>query len=314
MSSWMTPEQIWQWRLSLEVKLRRLHGDALQDFFSTVMERRHKSDFIRVRPHGQLGDKGCDGYVLSTGQLYQCYGKVGDAALNVKTTKEKVIEDYGKATKNFSSIMKEWHFVHNLLDGVPSDIVITIGDLKSSFPLCKFGMAGPEWFVDTIFALPESDIIEFLGPTATADQTHGLDMDEVRELLLAVTEGMSEAPIDEGAPHPVPVDKLDFNKLASHWRSFVRSGSPNAPYVQKYFDRHHNPEFGKVVAASYSDKYAALKLQGLPPDAIMAELYHQTAGNGTVQPARIVAVQAVLAYVFDSCDIFEDRPEAVETP
>ncbi|MGO9985963.1 MAG: hypothetical protein ACLPIX_17350, partial [Rhodomicrobium sp.] len=81
MSFCMTPEQLWQWRLSLEVKLRRLHGDSLQDFFSTVMERVHGSDFIRVRPFGKLGDKGCDGYVSSSGRMYQCYGKIGDAAL-----------------------------------------------------------------------------------------------------------------------------------------------------------------------------------------------------------------------------------------
>ncbi len=201
----MTSEQIWQWRLSLEVKLRRIHGDALQEFFSTVMERRHRTDFVRVRPYGSLGDKGCDGYVLPSGQLYQCYGKVGDAALNVATTKAKVVEDFGKATKNFSSIMREWHFVHNLLDGVPSEIITTIGELNSAYPQYKFGVAGYEWFVETIFGLSESDIMEFLGPAATADQTHGLDLDEVKELLLGITKDMDEAPIDEGAPHRVHV-------------------------------------------------------------------------------------------------------------
>lgn len=309
MSAWMTPEQSWQWRLSLEVKLRRVHGDALQDFFSTVMERRHKSDFVRVRPFGSLGDKGCDGYLQSTGQLYQCYGKVGDAALNVSTTTAKMVDDFGKAQKNFNSQMTEWHFVHNLIDGIPAEVILTIGDLKKQHTAYKFGLAGPEWFADTLFSLDQTDIIEFLGPAATAEQSHGLDIEVVKELLAAMTKDIHTAPIDEGTPRPVPVDKLDFNKLASHWRYLIRSGSPNAVHVAKYFDRHPDPEFGKLVARTFNEKYTALKLQGLPPDAIMAELYHQTAGSGIVPPMRQVATQAVLAHVFDSCDIFEDRPK-----
>lgn len=216
MSAWMTPEQKWQWRLSLEVKLRRTHGDALQDFFSTVMERRHKNDFVRVRPFGGLGDKGCDGYVLSTGQMYQCYGKVGDAALNVSSTTTKMVDDFGKANKNFNGVMKEWHFVHNLLDGVLSDVILTLDGLKKGNGSCKFGIAGPEWFADTIFDLNEADVIEFLGPAATAEQSHGLDIEEVKELLAAITGGIHSAPIDEGDPRPVPVDKLEFYQRAAH--------------------------------------------------------------------------------------------------
>src|SRR5690349_11146856 len=112
----MTPEQNWQWRLSLEVKLRRLHGDGFQDFFATIMERRHKSDFVRVRPFGALGDKGCDGYLSATGRLYQCYGKIGDASLNVAQTIKKMNDDFAKAVEHFGKIMKEWHFAHNLID------------------------------------------------------------------------------------------------------------------------------------------------------------------------------------------------------
>lgn len=312
-SDWMTPEQDHQWRLSLEVRLRRAHGDGLQDFFSTVMERRFKSDFVRVRPMGRLGDKGCDGYLQSTGQLYQCYGKVGDAALNVGTATAKMVDDYDKAATHFKDIMKEWHFVHNLIDGVPSEMILTLGSLKSKNGSCKVGLAGPEWFADTIFNLDEANVVDVLGPAATADQTYGLDLEMVRELLEAMTENIHTTPIDEGDPRPVPVDKLKFNKLSSHWQYLIRAGSPNAPHVQKYFDRHRDPEFGKLVAKTFKEKYTTLKLQGLPPDAIMAELYTQTAGNGIVSAMRQVATQAVLAYVFDSCDIFEDRSQAVPT-
>lgn len=78
--------------------------------------------------------------------------------------------------------------------------------------------------------------------------------------------------------------------------------------MAKYFERHNNPELGKIVAKLFRERYQALKLQGLAPEAIMTELYVQTAGNGMVMPERQVAIQAILAYLFNSCDIFEEQP------
>ena len=311
MSSWMTPSQQWQWRIALELKLRSLHGDALQDFFSTVMERAHKSDFVRVRPFGRLGDQGCDGYLQSSGKLYQCYGKIGDAAVNVETLIDKMVDDVGKARAAFPTTMKEWHFVHNLMDGLPSAVIPTIEGIRDRHPAHTIGLAGMEWFVDTVFALPEADIVQLLGPAATAEDTFGLKIEEVRALIDVLGVDIYAAPIDEGDPRPVPAEKLEFNKLAEHWQAFVRSGSQNAQHVANYFARHPEPETGKAVADAFRKRYAALKLQHLAPDRIMIELYIQASGQGLVLPPRSVAAQALLAYLFDACDIFEEKPEAV---
>ena len=78
----VSSEQRNWWRIALELRLRQSHGDAFQDFFSVVMGQLHGSDFVRVRAYGSLGDKGCDGYLQTTGQLFQCYG-----ALNGETNR-----------------------------------------------------------------------------------------------------------------------------------------------------------------------------------------------------------------------------------
>jgi hypothetical protein len=233
---------------------------------------------------------------------------VGDSALNVASISAKISEDVEKADNNFRDLMKEWHFVHNLLDGVPSTIIQLIERLKQKYTQYQIGLFGFEWFVDKIFGLDEPNIVEFLGPAATSEQTHGLNIEEIRDLLANLTAGIQDAPIDEGNPRPVPVDKLNFNRIAGHWRAFIRAGTSNAGYVGEYFERHREPEFGKLVAKIFKDEYKALKTQGLAPDRIMAELYMKTAGVGIVPPERQVAIQALFAYLFDSCDIFEDKP------
>jgi hypothetical protein len=97
MVSSIQPIQLWQYKLSFDVKIRNAYGTAFQDFFSTVMEKLHGDDFVRVRSFGSLGDKGCDGYLSSNGQVFQCYGKLEDAPPNAAGIVKKLEFDYGLA-------------------------------------------------------------------------------------------------------------------------------------------------------------------------------------------------------------------------
>jgi hypothetical protein len=69
---------------------------------------------------------------------------------------------------------------------------------------------------------------------------------------------------------------------------------------------------GERVADVFRVHYRYLKDQHLPPAAIMSGLYEAVAGTGAVSPPRQVAVQALLAFLFESCDIFESQPELVQ--
>lgn len=311
MTSWMTSHQRWQWQTLLELKLRRSHGDAFQDFFSSIMGRLHRDDFVRVRPFGRKGDKGCDGYLKSSGQLFQCYGKLDDGSVNVAYLVSKMGEDYGKAAVALASIMKEWHFVHNLVDGVPVEALLKIEELEKANTHQAFGMIGPEGIEERVFALAEADVVELLGPAATAEETQNLRVDEVGDLIRAVMRGIDDAPIDAGDIKPVPSGKLSFNALPAHWHHMVMVGSQNAIHIEDYFRRHPNPELGERVASVFRVRYGALKVQRLPPAAIMTALYESITGVGSVSPQRQVAAQALLAYLFDACDIFEDDPATV---
>ena len=113
-----TASQRYYWRIALELRLRKSNGDAFQDFFSAVMSLLHGDDFVRVRPYGTLGDKGCDGYLQSNGQVFQCYGALAGELKQVATLTTKMTKDFEKASKNFSSIMNEWYMVHNIADGL----------------------------------------------------------------------------------------------------------------------------------------------------------------------------------------------------
>lgn len=307
----MTAEQRYWWRIALELKLRKSNGDAFQDFFSQVMAATHGSDFVRVRPFGALGDKGCDGYLQSSGKVFACYGALNAAPSRVDYLINKMGEDFAKAGGALPSIMKEWHMVHNLVDGLPMDAVLKLEELKSTNPRYVFGFVGLEGFEELIFNLPIEKIEGLLGMAATAQDAQNLQTAELRDLIVAVAAATDAQPIDVSAIRPVPPDKLDFNELPGHWRSMIAGGWQNTHLVGQYFRNHYDPMVGERVAQDFRVRYSYVKAQMLGPGTIMSSLYEHITGIGVVTPARQVAAQAVLAYLFESCDIFETPPETV---
>ena len=305
----ITTEQRYWWRIALELKLRQCNGDAFQDFFSRVMAQLHGDDFIRVRPFGALGDKGCDGYINSTGQLYQCYGALGGEPKQVTTLTNKINDDYVKAATNLPTIMHEWHMVHNLVEGLPVEAVVTMKALEDAHKAIRFGFIGLEGFVERVFSLPPEKIAHLLGPAATDHDAKNLDVTSLRALVRELSIAADTTTFGSVDLRPVPRDKLIYNDLPNHWKALISGGWQNANVVAAYFDRHPDPLAGDKVAQLFGDRYVELKTQHLSPGDIMASLYELVTGIGNVLPQQQVAAQALLAFLFENCDIFERKAE-----
>ena len=303
----MTPEQRYRWTVALELKLRQCSGEQFQDFFSRVMAKKHPSDFVQIRPFGQKGDKGCDGYLASDGTVFQCYGALNGSA-KVKTLTSKMELDYGKAASKLPEIMKRWTMTHNII-GLPADAVLELDKLKKTYTDIGFSFLGPEKIKEIVLSLPVADIEELLGPAATAKDAEELQWGALKELVDDfVTATASILPSAD--LKPVPVNKLSLNKLSGHWKMFIAGGWMNAPAIAAYFDQHPDPSRGQAIANRFSDRYQSLKAQELAPDTIMAELYASIVGEVVVSPQKQVVAQALLSFLFEQCDIFE-RESAV---
>ncbi|MCU7892431.1 MAG: hypothetical protein KZQ78_12795 [Candidatus Thiodiazotropha sp. (ex Ustalcina ferruginea)] len=294
------------WKISLDLKLRRASGDAFQDFFSKIMEKCHGDDFVRIRPFGRKGDKGCDCYLQSTAQLFQCYGALNGDSGKVDYLIGKMKEDFGKAKASLPEIMDEWHMVHNLVEGLPIEAVQVLKELEEENPAIKFGFVGLQGFEERITGLAPETISELLGPQASNLDAQNLQMSELRDFIKAVAVSADEDNTSLKPIEPVPEDKLDANNLPGHWRMLISGGWQNAHLVSSYLDKHHKPMLGEQIAKVFNERYQYLRAQELSPGSIMNSLYEFVTGEGTVSPARQVAAQALLAHLFESCDIFEN--------
>ena len=304
-------EQRFWWRIALELRLRQCNGDAFQDFFSVVMGQLHGDDFVRVRSFGELGDKGCDGYLNSSGQVFQCYGAMNGETKQVAKLTKKMTDDFGTAAAKLAAIMREWHMVLNLIEGVPTEAITTLKTLETANPKIKFGFIGFEGFAERVFKLTPQQIGGLLGPAASQADAKNLDIATLRKLVNDLAAASDAAQSEAVDLRPVPVDKLVYNKLPNHWKALISGGWINAPIVATYFERHPDPLTGDKVAALFKGKYSYFKAQNLAPGDIMAALFELVTGIGNVLPQQQVAAQALLAFLFENCDIFERDPQAV---
>lgn len=292
----------------MELKLRRVNGNAFQDFFSDVMQELYGEDFVRVRPFGSVGDKGCDGYIQSSGQVFACYGAINGDGGKVNYLIGKMNDDFQKAKEKIPQLMKEWYLVHNLVDGLPINAVEVLNNLQQENRGIKLGFIGMEGFQERIKNLNTRQVETLLGPTATHQDSLNLQTEELRDLVDAVAQAAESMTATNSPIEPVAAEKLDYNDLPGHWHSLIAGGRQNVHLVASYLDRHPEPLRGERIAKFLNHKYQYLRAQHLCPGSIMTELYQIVTGNGTVSPQRQVAAQALLAHLFESCDIFENVP------
>lgn len=299
------------WQVSLNLKLRQSSGNGFQDFFFDVMGKAHGDDFVRVRPYGARGDKGSDGYLQSSGQVFQCYGALNGDKGKVDYLIKKMVKDFNHAKEHLAHIMKGWHMVHNLVDGLPIEAVEMLHKLAVENEKISFGFIGRESFEEKISKLKQNQIEQLLGPVATNKDAQDLQVEELSDLIKGVIAGQSVGVINPKGVEPVSVDKLDKNKLPQHWRALISGGWQNAHIVSDYMNRHNDPMIGETIAEMFNARYKYLKAQNLSPEFIMDGIYVFVTGIGSVSPKRQVAAQALLAYLFESCDIFENVSKEV---
>ncbi len=306
----MSPIQQYWWRVGLELKLRQSSGEAFQDFFADLMSAAHGDGYVRVRPYGQLGDKGCDGYLASSGRVHACYGAVNADGSKVAYLIGKMETDFAKAKAHLGAVMKQWFVTHNLVDGLPIEAVLKLQEMEKANPGVTFGFAAMESMAEILLALPVARIETLVGPAATASESQNLDAIELKGVIDAVIAAVDESPAQAGEVKEVSPQKLAHNNLSGHWRQLLTFGFQNAIHVAAYFDKHPEPLTGERVAQRFRHRYAYLRAEHLSADATMSNLYTMILGVGTPSAARSVAAQALLAHLFESCDVLEDAPVA----
>lgn len=297
-------------RAYYELKFRHdynvAEGDAFQDLFVRVMSRAHPGDFTNVQPWGKDGDRKCDGYLTSTRTVFACFGPKSFSPIGKALT--KVQSDHAGALKHWKPHMNEWTLVHNEHRGLPPrmlELLLKLKTVDSSVTVSNWDF---EPLVSKVRSLTEPDLISLFGAAPSGAQVRALRHDDLKPVVLALT-GALAADSTPADFRPVPPMKIEFNKLSPASRDLIVVGLQVADRVRKFFD-HWEPGAGDRIALAFRTRYQELRADPtMTSDDILWSLYI-FAGHGELASTRQqVAVLALVAFLFESCEIFERPPQ-----
>jgi hypothetical protein len=293
----------WFYELQFRIAYLEKKGEAFQDLFSSIMEKRYPANFIRVRPWGNVGDRKNDGYLQSRRTLFQSYApNEMDAAKCIA----KIDDDFNGALPHWQEYFNTWVFVHNSREGLGPDQMkklLDLGKLHSQLHVTQWGF---EELRQEAMGLAEPELASLFGPAPSRQGMASLGLADLVPVLDQIAR-LSPAPDPD--LRPVPADKLERNMLSPAVESLLKLGMSRADLVRKYFKL--KPTLQDQIAESFRSRYADLRVTNESPDDVFMALQRFAGGDLLPVPGTLNAVLAVLAFFFEECDIFE-RPEPVQ--
>jgi hypothetical protein len=251
-----------------------------------------------------MGDRKCDGYLPSARKFYQCYAP---DEIKLAETRKKIKSDFKGALPFASDFFTTWVFVHNSRDGrLPTDVVRDLESLRKAHSEVKIETMGFVELLREALALDEAALVGLLGPYPVRADFLSLRYEDITPILTYVAGGR---PHTDSEVRPVPRGKLRHNRLGDDVRSLLTTGMSRAALVKEYLNRCPDKGLAAIVSASFRHRYEAHKRSGGAPDDIFHLLQVDVQGPFVQRPSQAAAALAVLAYLFEECDIFERPPE-----
>ena len=290
-----------RWRAELVLHTHK--ATAFQDHFNDVMEAVHGTDFIRVRPAGKVGDRKCDGYLRSADTVFQVYAPT---QVVLAAWVNKVDEDFAGAKGQWQS-MRSWIFVHNQHDGLPADVAQAILKVKSENLSLLIDQWPPKRLLELTDDLQEDRLTQLFGHPPLERDMRTLDRSDVAEAVAGLAlAGATWSPEEADLPVVDP-RKLDYNLLSEYPRRLVTAGIAQARMVEGYFENNSDPTLRDRAGAPMKLAWLDLQRDGVIGDEAFHVLYERVAANAEGS-REATASLALLAYLFECCDIFENPP------
>lgn len=159
-------------RLQFRLRIHEKTATEFQTFFESVMLFAF-NDFSKIRPYGNQGDAGNDGYRPDVGEYYQVYAPKNPEEKEAEAAK-KLKEDFQKLKSTWDKIseIKLYYFVFNdKWSGTSIEIEKALAELKTANPEIEFKKFLPKDLEEVFFKLKKDQILA-LG--FTIDSTNAL--------------------------------------------------------------------------------------------------------------------------------------------
>lgn len=291
--------------LHFDLAYKTNNQSKFEGWFASMAACVFGSDFELIKAGGRHGDKKSDGRRISTETIYQCYAPKSPQTFADKA-KGKIHDSFPEVTTYWPDL-KEWIFVHNNSDGLPTTASDALEEIRQQFSKIKISAPSPRRFLKHEFhdKMSLQQLIDIY-PSASRNFST-VTMASIRPLLKKVVAERSAQPDPQSFGDIPDEAKLDFNKLSPDAKYDINRARAHVDVVDRYLAGMSKPQYASVIQAEMRANYDEAFQLGYNPDEIMAKMLEYVGSDGT--PTVCAAAYVILAYYFDACDIFENVSE-----
>lgn len=312
-------------RVMFKNKILSADAQVFENLFTEIMGYA-RAAFLQVKPQGSLGDRKNDGFEPNVGRYFQVYAPENvlakeSAAIN------KLEGDFDGLKSFWANLypvgIKEYFFVLNdKYKGAFPTTYKALADLQKKHGLDKAEVFACKHLEDVVFGeLKDEHIYAVVGFLPDSSTIVKVDYSVLTEVVAHVLSNTPSNAVQGKYVSPEFGTKLVFNNLKVA-ASFLTAGSYQVSAVESFFNL--NADFARhAVRQSLNDMYVNATMQGFVTDPISGltaqdQIYFDVLASATpnsfaaAKGATQKAVQVLLSYFFESCDIFEE-PTSVTT-
>lgn len=293
-------------RAEFNNQFRGHFGDAFQHWFEGIARRLHPNGEVQAIRLTQ-GDGKLDVVALNQQLVYQCYGP---SNFKASAAKVKIAEDFWGAYKQLNGKLRKWVFVHNHPTGqIDKGCCAALIDIVAECRKRGDEVEVLAWGIEDVWealekGLSDASLRELFGSPDPVAINYACI-----EQLLHFLERAAYPEDVEAIPQP-SVDKLKFNDLGPTYCMEIKQGRNGIRAMEGYLTARasSDPEFAERLAQRFRDRYLYWKRKGThAPSEIYENLRMEAGWKASRDVAREMATRTILAYFFDTCDIFENR-------
>lgn len=304
-------------RTLFKLKIYQADGQSFETLFTDIMGKLYP-DFVSVKPQGQLGDRKNDGYDRKHGRYYQVF-----APENINKSQSQAVKKLATDFKGLFAYwqpitpVKEFYFVFNdKYKGTFPSIEKDLSTLKQTYHLKQCASFLSKHLEDNFFSLADDEIISIVGHIPNPALITGqLDYSILNEVITHILNYKQQLSPQQTLTAPNFNQKITFNHLSPQIDRLLTVANYKSGSLENYFELNSN-----FTKQELRDKLNDLYNQAIKTtfenaddttinDLVFFDILKKTTPNdlAITQDAALV----IMAYYFESCDIFED-PEQSE--
>lgn len=282
-----------------KIKCHENQTTAFQVFFEDIMERVDES-FIRVKPHGSIGDWKCDGFSENTGTVYQCYSP---ETPEMKTTLSKLEDDFLGAKSWWKDKMKKWVFVYSDRNELPAPVLNFVLELQKQHTevIIETWNRPKLWNIVKELNLAHRNVL--LGAIPSISDAPKVTSAEIEVLMNFMIE---QGHVEKGNDMSLTglSEKIGKNRLETMITT-IQASVGVSKTVENYISRHPDTLYSSKVAGALVQKYKELvSVYGNNTEQIYWGLI-RFVGRNLEDHKMLWPAAGIITYYFQLCDIFD---------